>query len=103
MTIVAVLADRLQQTKAAKSGCPTEVALGFTGRVRVRYKREKKESILNAHSDLRGESTNGRGDNTARHITGSTAPGVSRNSAGCAARCGRGARRCRSCATGTED
>ena len=63
--------------------CATKVALGFTGRVRVRYKRDTKESILNAHPDQRGETTNGRGDHTARRITGSTAPGATRNSARC--------------------
>src|SRR4029077_19976685 len=45
--------------------CATKVALGFTGMVRVRYKRETKESILDAHPDRRGEPTNGRGNHTA--------------------------------------
>src|SRR5579864_1502811 len=82
-------------TGTSKSGCPTEVALGFTGSVRVRYKRVTKESILSAKLDQRGETTNGRGDHTARRTTGSTAPGAIRNSA----RCGRN----RGSATGSEN
>lgn len=77
----------------------TEVALGFPGRVRVRYTRVTKESILKMHLDQRGELTNGRGDHTARRITGSTAPGTSCHTCrcGCTSRCDCG------CATGTED
>jgi hypothetical protein len=68
----------------------TKVALGFIGTVRVRYKREKTESILNAQPDKRGELTNGRGDYTAKRFTGSSTPGAARNSAcrDCRSRCG---------------
>ena len=60
---------------------------------------ETSESILNAHSDQRGETTNGRGDHTARRITGSTAPGAIRN----ATRCGCASCRDGNCAAGTEN